>query len=96
MENKKLPNSYMPVSALSNLKWYKRYGLLTYINQSKFNEFTENPEEHFRTAKVINLEIMHKGCRGQLITDDLKKKQQKSNTIDCNEFVKYDNTSKYK
>ena len=39
---------------------------------------------------------MHKGCRGQLITDDLKKKQQKSNTIDCNEFVKYDNTSKYK
>ena len=40
---------------------------------------------------------MHKGCRGQLITDDLKKqKKTKKNIIDCNEFVKYDNKSKYK
>ena len=97
MGNKKLPNSYIPVSTPSSLKWYKRYGLLTYIIQSKYNEFTENPEEHFRTAKVINLDIMHKGCRGQLITDDLKKQnKKKKNIIDCNEFVKYDNKSKYK
>ena len=39
---------------------------------------------------------MHKGCRGQLITDDLKKKKKNIYIIDCNEFVKYDNKSKYK
>ena len=93
MENKKTPNSYIPVSTPSNLKWYERYGLPTYVNQSKYKEFTENPEEHFRTAKVINLDKMHKECRGQLITDNLKKN---NNTIDSNEFVKYDNKSKYK
>lgn len=78
MGNKKLPNSYIPVSTPSSLKWYKRYGLLTHIIQSKYNKFTENPEEHFRTAKVINLDIMDKGCRGQLITDDLKKNNKKT------------------
>lgn len=76
MENKKLVNSYIPIYASSNLKWYERDGLLTYINQLKYNELIENSDKHFRIAKVINFEIIHKECRGQPATDNLKRKIQ--------------------
>ena len=93
IKNRKLVNSYIPVYAPSNLKWYKRDGLLTYIDQLKYKEFIENPDEHFQIAKVINFGIIHKECKGQPVTDDLKKIYH---SIDSNDFVKYDNKSKDK
>ena len=93
MKKKKLVNFYIPVYEPFNLKWYERDGLLTYIDQLKYIEFIENPAEDFRTVKVINVDIIHKECKGQPITDDLKKKY---NTIDFNDFVKYDIESKDK
>ena len=69
IENKKLINSYIPVFVQSNLKSYGRDGLSIYIDQLKYNEFIENPEEPFRTAKVINFDIIHNECREQPITE---------------------------
>lgn len=69
IENKKLINSYIPVFVQSNLKSYGRDGLPTYIDQLKYNEFIENPEEPFRTAKVISFDIIHNECREQPITE---------------------------
>ena len=50
MENK----NNIPVYVPYNLKLYETDHLLTYNDQLKYNEFIENPGEHFWTAKVSN------------------------------------------
>ena len=70
MENK-LVNSYIPAHAPWNLKWYERDGLLTYIDQLKYNEFIKNPDNHFQRARINNFDLIHKEYRGEPIADNL-------------------------
>ena len=45
-----------------NLKWFERAGLMTYINQLKYQNFRENKEGWLRNHKVVNFYIIHNQC----------------------------------
>ena len=44
MSEKTFVNKYIPEYTPNNLKWYERDGLLTYIDQLKYEEFSSNPD----------------------------------------------------
>ena len=44
-------NNYIPGYIPSNLRWYERDGLMTYINQIKCEEPLRDPDKHFREKK---------------------------------------------
>ena len=44
MSDKIFVNKYVPVYVPQDLKWYERDGLLTYINQIKYERFSEDPD----------------------------------------------------
>lgn len=49
MTTKNYANSYIPEYAHENVPQYERDGLLTYIDQLKYQKFTENRNEHFKS-----------------------------------------------
>ena len=53
-------NNYIPNYTSSNLKWYERDGLFTYIDQLKREKFLENSDENFKKTRVINFDIIHR------------------------------------
>ena len=56
-------NKYIPEYTPENLKWYERYGLLTYIDQLKYEQFSSHPEQYLKKAEIINFDNIHKRCR---------------------------------
>ena len=44
-------NNYIPEYVSSDLKWYKRDGLLTYIDQQKCEGFLQDPDKPFKEVK---------------------------------------------
>ena len=69
-------NNYIPEYVLSNLKWYERDGLLTYIDQLKCNRFLADPDKHFQEIKVIKFDIIYKTIRGEKIPEKTLKDYQ--------------------
>ena len=81
-------NKYIPEYVPSDLKWYERDGLLTYIDQSKHEHFTKDLDGYLKKAEVVNFDIIHNQCRGTcsqssdkhyqtVRTSDVKKMLQK-------------------
>ena len=54
---------------LDNLKWHKRDGLMTYVDQLKYKQFKENREEHLQNLEVVNFDLIHKRCRKTPLTN---------------------------
>ena len=67
MEYKEILN-YVP----KYLPWYERDGLMTYIDQLKFERFKENREEHFKNAEIVNFNIINYCCRGDPLQNSKK------------------------
>ena len=57
-------NKYIPTYVAPDLKWYERYGLLTYIDRLKYERFERNRESYLENAKIANFDIIHHQCRG--------------------------------
>ena len=64
MSEKILVNNYVPEVVPSNLKWFERDGLLTYIDQLKYERFISDPDKYLEKANVIKFEMIHNKCRG--------------------------------
>ena len=63
--SKKILNKYVPRFAQhSELPWYERDGLLSYIDPLKCEEFLKDTDSHFKTAQVVNFGIIYHKCRG--------------------------------
>ena len=69
-------NNYIPEYVLSNLKWYERDGLLTYIDQLKCNRFLADPDKQFQEIKVIKFDMIYKTIRGETIPEKTLKDYQ--------------------
>ena len=69
-------NNYIPNYTSSNLKWYERNGLFTYIDQLKREKFLENSDENFKKTRVINFDIIHRQARGEKIPQEKLKNYQ--------------------
>ena len=57
-------NRYIPKYVEPNLKWYKRDGLLTSIDRSKYEQFERNRDTYLKNAEIINFDIIHHLNRG--------------------------------
>ena len=61
--SKKSVNKYVPRFAQhSELPWYERDGLLSYMDALKCEEFLKDTDCHFKTAQVVNFDIIYQ-CR---------------------------------
>ena len=69
-------NNYIPEYVSSDLKWYKRDGLLTYIDQQKCERFLQDPDKPFKETKEINFDIIYKTIRGEKSQDKTRKGYQ--------------------
>ena len=66
--SKRAVNKFVQNYVPENLKWSERSGLLTYINQLKYSEFSLDLDKE---AEVVNFDMIHAKCRGdkQSLTD---------------------------
>ena len=57
-------NNYVPEYIPEVLLWYEHDGLMTYVDQLKYNEFISEPDATIKNTKIINFEMIHAQCRG--------------------------------
>ena len=69
-------NNYVPEYVSSDLKWYKRDELLTYIDQQKCERFLQDPDMPFKEAKEIYFDIIYKTITGEKSPDKALKDYQ--------------------
>ena len=55
-------NKHIPEVVPEDLPWYERDGLLTYIDQLKYKQFTFDPDVYIKKAKVINFDMIYAQC----------------------------------
>ena len=83
--SKRAVNKFVQNYVPENLKWSERNGLLTYIDQLKYSEFSLDLDKE---AEVVNFDIIHSKCRGDkqsltdkdyqtVVSDDVKNMPQK-------------------
>ena len=86
-------NKYVPRFAQhSELPWYERDGLLSYIDALKCEEFLKDTDCHFKTVQVVNFDIIHHECRGDPLQGSYKEYQ----TINKKDMDNYSSNSKKK
>ena len=59
---------YIPRYVKADLKLYKKDGLLTYIDQLKYQEYEKNWEKWLQNHIVINFDMIHARWRGSPLT----------------------------
>ena len=59
ISKKILVNKYIPNYVLKDFTWYEREGLMTYIDQLKYERFKENRDEDFKNAEIVNCNIIN-------------------------------------
>ena len=53
-----LGNSYVPTFVSKDLKRYERDGSMTYNDQLKYSEFTDNPDAYIEKTEVVNFDAI--------------------------------------
>ena len=86
--SKRAVNKFVPNYFPEDLKWFERDGLLTYVDQIKYSEFSSDPDKYLKQAEVVNFDMIHARCRGDkqyltdkyyqtVVSDDVKNMPQK-------------------
>ena len=90
MSQKILVKKCIPNYVPKDLPWYKRDGLITYVDQLKCERFKENRDENFKNTEIVNFDIINHLCR-----DDPQQNSKKYyKTITKNNFKNYPNKEK--
>ena len=91
--SKKIINKYVPRFAQhSELPWYERDGLLSYIDALKCEEFLKDTDSHFKTVQVVNFDIIHHDCKG----DPLQGSYNEYQTVNTKDMGKHSSNTKKK
>ena len=71
--SKKSVNKYVPTFAQhSELPWYERDCLMSYFAALECEEFLKDPDSHFKNARVVNFDIIHREYRDDLLQGSYK------------------------
>ena len=62
MSDKIFVNKYIPEVVSEDFPWYKREGLMTYIDQLKYKRFMSDLDRYLEKAEVINFDMIHASC----------------------------------
>lgn len=54
--------------------WYKK-DLMEYFNYCEYSEMTKDPTKYFEQKMVVNFDIIHHECRGDLLQGSCKNYQ---------------------
>ena len=65
--------TYVPTFVPKDLPRYEQDGLMTWYDQGKCEDFLRDTDKHFKDAKIINFDIIHRQVRGEEIPSDLLK-----------------------
>ena len=76
MSSNNCTNNYVHEYVSQDLSWYKRDSLITWYDQVKCQEFLKNSNSHFKTAKIINFDIVKREAAGEMVSDNVLKKYQ--------------------
>ena len=57
-------NYFIPVYIKPNLKWYKRDGLLTYIDRLNYERFEEDRDKYLANVNIVNFDIINHQLKG--------------------------------
>ena len=64
-------NSYLPKYVPEYLNCFQRDGLMTWYDQGKCGDFLRNTDRHFSETKIVNFDITHRQCRGEVVQSEL-------------------------
>ena len=91
--SKKSVNKYIPRFAQhSELPWYERDDLLSYMDSLKCEEILKDTDSHCKTAQVVNFDIIHHECR----RDPLQGSYKEYQTVNKKDMDNYSSNSKKK
>ena len=68
-------NNYIPKFIPKDLPWNERDGLMTWYDQFMCEEFLRNFHKHFKTATLINFDIIRREA-GEKVPDELPRNYQ--------------------
>ena len=57
-------NSFIPPYIKPNLKWFKRDGLMTYIDRLAYERFEEDRDKYLANVNVVNFDIINHKLKG--------------------------------
>ena len=77
--------SYVPPFTQQDLPWYERDGLMMY-DRGKCQDFFRDTKRHFNETKIVNFDIIHKKCGGEVVPDELLKYYQTVNQTRVSEY----------
>ena len=78
--------SYVPPFVPQDLPWYERDGLMMWYVQGKCQEFLRDTDRHFNKTKIVNFDIIHKQCCGEVVPNELLKYYQTVNQTRVSEY----------
>ena len=62
----------------------------SYFDQLKYEEMMRNPDKYFRNVKVVNFDIIHHQCRGDLLGKSFNEYFAMKTTKDFTKYPKVD------
>ena len=57
-------NCFIPEYDKPNLKWYKRDGLMTYIDRLNYERFEEDRDKYLANVNIVNFDIINHQLKG--------------------------------
>ena len=82
--------SYVPPFVQQDFSWYEHDGLMAQYNQGKCQDFLRDTDRNFNKTKLVNFDIIHKQCRGEVVSNELLKYHQTVNQTQMSEYPSND------
>ena len=93
MNNKFVPNRYVPKYCDTNLKWFDRN--YDFIDLNKWEHFKENCDQYIKNVKIVNFDEIYRSIEFKPIDNSLKSIRQYQ-TVDSKMVNKIPQPKKFK
>ena len=79
-------HTYVTNFVPNDIPWYERDGLMTWYNKCKCDDFLRGTYKYFKEIKIVNFDIIHSKCQGEVVPKDLLKYYQTVNERNISEY----------
>ena len=79
-------HTYVTHFVLNDIPWYERDRLMAWYNKCKCDHFLRDTDKHFKEVKIVNYDIIHRECRGEVVPKHLLKYYQTVNEGNVSEY----------
>ena len=82
--------SYVPPFVPQDLPWNEHDDLMMRYDQEKCQELLRDADRQFNKTNIVNFDIIHKQCRGEVVPNELLKYYQTVNQTRVSEYTSDD------